>query len=306
MHPERPYPNRGSALLLVLWSLILLSMSVFGVVEIVESSVSHASHLEQESRARALALSGLAVALDPDMPGNDSLLNQQPAADEKWSVSMQGEGARLNLNEILLKGHREVLARLFVSWGLHTGDATHVADCLYDWITPGKDPSPQGAKAVDYQRAGLTELPTGRPFASLPEVRFVMGMDLVEKAKPDWQDSFTLWSDGPLDVNEAPPELIAALCHLPPSQVEAFAEVRNGKDGIVGTPDDVAVPDMAGLRRALGLSKDTADTMGSEISFTDGVRRVKSRGEANGISVTISVITRLKTSPPEYLSWNEL
>jgi general secretion pathway protein K len=306
MDPEFFFPSRGSALLLVLWSLVLLSMSVFGVVEIVQASVSHASHLELESQARSLALSGLAVALDPEIEPSDSLLDQQPDGGGKWNVSLQGEAARLNLNYVLATGHREILVRLFTGWGLKQAQAQQAADCLYDWITPGDTPSREGAKIADYRRAGLDHLPTGRLFTSLAEASFVLGMDLVEKANPAWQDSFTLWSDGPLDINEASPELLAALFDLPLSQCQAFVQTRNGKDGIAGTSDDVLVPDVPALKAALGLGDKTLSALALEIGFGDDVRRVRSRGEANGVAVTLSVVTRLKTSPPEYLLWNEL
>ena len=310
MRPELTSSRRGSALLLVLWSLILLSMSVFGVVEIVESSVSHATHLEQQSQARALAMSGLALALDPDMVPNDSLLKQKPATDQKWTVSLVGEGARLNLNQVLEDNHRDILVRLFVQWGLELGNAQHVADCLYDWISPGDKASPQGAKAADYQKAGMNhqpaDLPGASPFTSLSEVSYVMGMDMVEKMKPNWQDSFTLWSDGPLDVNEASPELIAAVFNVPLSMTQSFVERRNGKDGVAETDDDVTLPDMATLKRNFGIGDKDAQAIATEVAFTDAVRRIKSRGESNGVAVTVSVVARLKSQPPEYLLWNEL
>jgi general secretion pathway protein K len=298
--------SRGSALLLVLWSLLLLSMSVFGVVEMVQASVSHASHLEAQAQARALALSGLAVALHPEMKKGDSLLQQQPAEGGKWDVKMRGEAGRLNLNHVLGYAHRDILVRLFTNWGVKDGDAATAADCLYDWITPGDKASPRGAKTADYRRAGLTHFPTGKPFTSLAEVQLVMGMTAVEKAKPDWQDSFTLWSDGPLDVNEAPADLLAAVFALPPSLTEAFVERRNGKDGVPETADDVTVADTAGLKQALGVGDTALKSLADEISFADQLRRVESVGTSEQVSVTVSAVVRLQSSPPEYILWTEL
>jgi general secretion pathway protein K len=306
MRPNRFSTVAGSALLLVLWSLLLLSMSVFGVVEIVQTSISHASHLEAQAQARALAMSGLAVALHPDMKKNDSLLKQQPAQGGLWDVKMRGEAGRLNLNYVLSHGHREILTRLFTGWGMKQAEAGTATDCLYDWITPGNTASPHGAKEADYRRAGLTHFPSGKPFASLAEAMQVMGMTEVEKVKPDWQDAFTLWSDGPLDVNEASPDLLAAVFALPPSETEAFVETRNGKDGIPETDDDVIVKDTAGLKSALGLSDTTLTPITNEISFADTIRRVESSGKTDGVAVTISAVVRLQSSPPEYLLWTEL
>lgn len=298
--------HRGSALLLVLWSLVLLSMAVFGVVEIVQSSISHASHLEAASQARALALSGLAIAMNPDIERDSSLLKQQPDTGGKWDVTLRGEAGRMNLNYVLGHHHREILTRLFTNWGVKEQDAEAVTDCLYDWITPGDKASPHGAKTADYQRAGLIHLPSGKPFTSLSEAAEVMGMTEVEKVKPDWQDSFTLWSDGPLNVNEASPELLAALFNVSLPQTQAFVEARNGKDGLPETEDDVLATDQKALKSALGLSDKMIAPIMDEINFTDPIRRVQSVGTIDGVSVTVSAVVRLKSSPPEYMLWTEL
>lgn len=318
MDPEPSSSSRGSALLLVLWSLVLLTMAVFGVVEIVQASVGHSAHLELATRARALALSGLAVAIHPQMERTDSLLHQQPAAGQKWDVELRGEAGRLNLNYVLASGHPEILARLFVLWGLKDEEARYAADCLYNWVTPDENsqivvragtspdkPNPPEGKRADYDHAGLTHYPTGHPFGSMTEITYVLGMDAVEKAHPDWQKSFTLWDDGPLDVNEAPDDLLAAVLDLPLSQTKAFVEHRNGRDGLPETDDDVRVSNKAALKSALGLSEKTLSSLGNQLGFNDNVRRVESKGESNGVTVTLSVITRLKSSPPEYLSWTE-
>ncbi len=63
-----------------------------------------------------------------------------------------------------------------------------------------------------------------------------MGFNLVEKVRPNWQDSFTIWSSGPLNVNEAAPELIAAIFSLDPKQVAMSPKARNGRDGIPAPP----------------------------------------------------------------------
>jgi type II secretory pathway component PulK len=299
-------PRRaGSALILVLWCLLLLGMAVFGVVDMVELSVDHTAHLEQLMKARAQAASGLALGLNPQLLRNDPLLSPKPDSDGQFTVKIQSEGARLNLNYVLLSNHREILVNLFTQWGLKIADADHVADCLYDWVTPGDLKSLNGAKANDYATAGLPQRPTYQPFASLDEVRLVMGMDLLEKARPQWRDSFTLWSGGPLNVNEAPPDLIAAVFGLDPKQVEFVTNVRNGQDGIPGTPDDVPIPSPQALQSDLGLSTATMEVLGPQVSFSDPNRRVESVGQAGGTQFMISVVTRLNSSPIQYLLWSE-
>jgi len=290
---------------MVFWCLLLLGMAVFGVVEMVQLSMEHTSNMELAMEARALASSGLALGLNPQLLKDDPLLSKKVAADRRYNVLIGSEGARLNLNYILISGHREILENLFTRWGLKMDDAQHVIDCLYDWVTPGDLRSLNGAKAADYEKAGLKQRPTYQPFQSFDEVEQVMGMDMLEKAKPGWQDSFSLWSKGPLDVSEAPPELIAAIFGIDPKRVAVFTEARNGKDGIAGTADDLPLKDMKTFQQQLGISDLAMTTLDNQITLKDPTRRVKSVGQAGGSQVIISVVTQLGTSPIQYYLWSE-
>jgi general secretion pathway protein K len=300
-----PSRRRGSALILVLWCLLLLGMAVFGVVEMVQMSVEHATRGELSLEARSLAMSGVALGLSPQLLRNDPLLSQNPTPGHTFKVNIQSEGAHLNLNYVLISGHREIVVNLLLSWGLPQDQANHVADCLYDWVTPGDLRSLNGAKAADYERAQLPQRPTGKPFATLDEVDEVMGMDLVDKARPNWRESFTLWSGGPLNVNEAPAELIAAVFTLNVQRVAVFTNARNGQDGIPGTGDDVPVKDMAALQGQLGLNQLVVKALSSQVSFNDPNRRIESIGQAQGTQVMISVVAPLNANPLQYYLWSE-
>jgi type II secretory pathway component PulK len=301
----RPRGKQGSALVLVFWCLLLLGMAVFAVVELVQLSVEHSANRELALEARALAASGVALGLDSQLLKDDPLFLHKPSPGRQFRVKIESEGARFNLNHLLLTGHRDVLAGLFTRWGLKIDEADHAADCLYDWVTPGDLRSLNGAKAIDYQRAGLPQKPSHQPFTSLDEAGQVMGMDRVAALKPDWQESFTLWSEGPLDINEAPAELIAALFGLDVARVEFFTEARNGRDGIPGTLDDVPVTAAAALQASLGIGNLQMKAMLNQVSFGDATRRIESTGQAGDSQVMISVVTRLNSSPPTYLLWSE-
>ena len=305
MIPHCPSSRRGSAILLVLWSLLLLGMAVFGVVEMVELSVEQTSYEQRALDARCLALSGLSLGLNPQLLKDDPLLTQKSSTDQQFAVTLESAGARLNLNYVLLSNHREILENLFTQWGLPIDEADHVADCLYDWVTPGDLRSLNGAKAADYEKANLPQRPTYQPFDSLDEVKQVMGMDLVEKVKPDWEKSLTVWSQGPLDVKEAPPELIAAVFSLDPKRVAFFTNMRNGRDGIAGTSDDVPIPNLQTLQGQLGISQLALQTLGNQVAFGSNMRRVESVGQSQGVQITISVVTQLNSSPIQYFLWSE-
>jgi type II secretory pathway component PulK len=298
------YRRRGSALILVFWCLLLLSLAVFGVVELVELSVEHAAHDQSDLEARALAASGVAVGEAPQLLRDDPLLRQDASPGHGFRVTIESEDARLNLNYLLLTNHRDVLVDLFTHWGMKMDEAQHAADSLYDWVTPGDLPSLNGAKAEAYEKAGLPQRPRHQPFQSWREVALVMGMDAVAAAKPDWRNSFTLWSDGPLDVNEAPAERIAALFGVDTGRAEFLVKTRDGRDGIPGTLDDEPL-NAASLQAGLGLTDVQMKAMQNEIAFGSSVRHIESVGRAGDARATLSVVVRLNETPQQLLVWSE-
>src|SRR5258708_17663252 len=106
MRPPHLSSRHGSALILVLWCLLLLGMAVFGVVEMVELSVEHTSHEERALDARALALSGLALGLNPQLLKDDPMLFQKPAAGRQLKDLLQYECPVYNLHLLTLDGVR--------------------------------------------------------------------------------------------------------------------------------------------------------------------------------------------------------
>ncbi len=305
MRARASHFRRGSALIFVLWALLLLGMAVFGVAELVGLSIDHTSYGERAIDARGLALSGLAFGLNPQLMKDDPILAQTSGPGRSFKATFGSEGARLNLNYVLLSKNQQILINLFTRWGLQVEQATHVADCMYDWITPGDLKSLDGAKAQDYVNANLPQVPTYQPFDSFDEVALVMDFALVEKVRPNWQDSFTLWSQGPLNVNEATPDLIAAVFSLDPDRVAMWTSARNGRDGIAGTADDVPVNSLTTFASELGITQTQTTQLGNQVDFADNNRRVESVGVSQGTQVKISVVTRLNSSPIQYFLWSE-
>jgi general secretion pathway protein K len=304
MNRHRHRRQSGSALILVFWCLLLLSLAVFAVVEIVELSVEHAAHEQTALVAESAAASGIAVGEEPQLLRDDPVLTQETAPGSGFTVAISSEGARLNLNFLLITNHRDVLVSLFTRWGMKMDAAEHAADCLYDWVSPGDLPSLDGAKAAAYESAGLPQRPSHQPFQSWDEIALVMGVDAIAAVKPDWRDSFTIWSDGPLDVNQASADCLAAVFGVDTARVQSIIDVRNGRDKIPGTTDDVQLT-AATLQGALGLSDDQMKALENEIVFGSSTRRIESIGHAGGVRVKIVAVTRTSSNPPQLLVWSK-
>ena len=92
----------GSALILVLWGLLLLGMAVFGVVDMVELSVEHTTHSEQALEARGPSPSAASRSGSiRNCCATIRSCTQTPDPTHQLTVTIQSEGARLNLNYVL-------------------------------------------------------------------------------------------------------------------------------------------------------------------------------------------------------------
>ncbi len=64
-------------------------------------------------------------------------------------------------------------------------------------------------------------------------------MDRVMQIEPHWKSAFTVWGNGWLNLNEARPDLIAAMLNIPATTAWSFTRHRDGVDGRPCTLDDV-------------------------------------------------------------------
>src|ERR1700686_1852020 len=102
--------RRGSALLLVLFAIILLTGLVTATVAFVKNDVDEYGALNKEFRARQLAESGLAFGLDPQVQNQDTALLEQKMPDGGWfHVLISSESTKLNINFLLQNGRGDLL-----------------------------------------------------------------------------------------------------------------------------------------------------------------------------------------------------
>lgn len=200
-----PVPSRvnsrragGSALILVLWVIAMLSLLVvsFAFDAFLEGKV--VSFARKRRKAEALALSGMQIArmlLDKQLSVSGSE-SDDTAADDRWhapalalkrggSITVEeplGEGRiRLdiepeqvwrNLNKLV----EEDWERIFQVIGLPEDFWPELIDSYFDWIDPDSIPRQDGAESADYYE-GLDPPYQARnaPFDTVRELRLVKG-----------------------------------------------------------------------------------------------------------------------------------
>lgn len=296
----------GSVLIAVLWLIAILAMASVTALRVVSYDADLASAKIGGFQAQQLAEKGVAIAANPAVKRNDPLLQQiDEKTGEGFRVKMTSEGGKFNLNYIILKGDKPLLQEIFINWGLQMEEAQALVDALIDWVDTNDETSLNGAEKEWYEKQGRINQPFNRPFYDIEEVRLVKGMDRVEALKPDWRDWFTIWSSGPLDCNEADPELIAAATEIPVAEARVITETVLGPDGIRDTEDDKPYQNVEAVLKQLGVNTELRPDISSRVTVNDSTTRIESTGVTAGATRKIVLTVRSRTGRPAILDRTE-
>lgn len=310
--------SQGSALLLVLFAIILLTGLITATVGFVKNDVDEYGALNKEFRARQLAESGMAFGIHPQVQSEDrSLLEQQTPDGGRFQVTISSESTKLNVNALLQAGRDDLLENLFGRWGVAPKDAEAAVKGLRNYLSSPQrtQPALQTTNAVQAapqttnatqpgsQNTNVSQL--GQQFAAVEEMSLVAEFGPVIEKQPDWANFFTIWGDGKIDVNLADADTIELITGVSPATADEFVKYRWGPDGKPFTLDDRVYNSADEVRAALGMSPEQFQLVESLITLTSEVDRIESTGIIAGYAKTIVVVATRNTSPVRYLSWQE-
>jgi hypothetical protein len=280
------------ALPMVLWAIALLAGVTILLAGVINSWVEEETRAGKSFRARQMALSGLALAMNGSVAPGDPVLNGGNE-EEGWRVVIGDESGLINPNVLLSAkpDHRDLLGELFNAWKLPPDASETAADGLYDWQSTVPFRSPRGAKQADYEAAGFAGLPPGAPFVSPEEMELVIGFDPVRTAKPDWKGYFSTYNPGGVNLMHAPRSILIDLFQLTPAQADAWIALRNGKDGIEGTDDDVNPGTLDRAMTLIGAAGSQRSLIGAAACLGGSLRRIESTGYCHGVKRRIVVVT---------------
>ena len=180
--------EKGFALILVIWAMIILTGIASGFAFAVRHETRAAGDTVDLAHAEAAATAALNTAVlaltatDTDMRWRpDGQLRQVEWKDAAADVRIRAESGRVNLS----LAPTELLIGLFEQV-LPEADATALAHTLVDWRDRDDDRQPEGAEESDYAKAGYRYSPPNRPLASVHELSQVMGFDRthIEAIRP--------------------------------------------------------------------------------------------------------------------------
>ncbi len=181
----------------------------------------------------------------------------------------------------------------------------HVAGIL-DWIDADDDTGPGGAESDAYLRLPVPYAAKNRPCGCVKELLLVRGVDrqlyagavLSRCALPaeqrdeeeplfaleaggavalDLLHAFTVCGEGKINLNTAPPEVLAALPGLDETAATSIVTWRAGPDGAVGTQDDRAVAGVGDLGKIEGLTPQQVNLLSEYGCFESEFFRVLCR-----------------------------
>jgi type II secretory pathway component PulK len=285
--------QRGSALMLVLFAIVVMGFAIASMATFLDASQEENALVANQFRALAMAESGIALGVHPQLKPGDPALHQDIGSDGSIDVTITSEEAKLPINQITTAGYRDVVYNLFVYWGLSTDEASIAADSLADWVDPDDDVRSEGAESAYYQGLGYTGFPRNQGFTSVEEMILVRGMDAVERVKPDWRNYFSVLSDGVVDVNYASKDVLMAVTGAQESYVDNLIRERSGPDGIPGTQDDVTLT-ITSAATLLGLDTAALSAIQSRLTQSGLMRRVESIGRVGEQKYKVVVVARIQ------------
>src|SRR4029434_1253519 len=133
--------------------------------------------------------------------------------------------------------------------------------------------------------------PANRPLLSLDELTEVAGTEPLTKLS-GWREQLTIYSQGPIDLTAAPPEILRLLPGLGDPGIQRFVTLRAGKDQILGTVDDPVFKNLSDIGSYLGLGERQFRELGGLISLKDQTMHITSIGHSANVLRQLEVIAR--------------
>ncbi len=282
--------KNGSALVLTLWAVAILSVMIVTLARVVDLDVESSSRASKRFEARELALTGIAYGMNPQIKRGEPLLHQRLDDGSAIDVSVTSESARININSVLGDENDETLADLLELWNVPEDFSRVAIDSLRDWIDENDIRSLNGAERDDLIGQTQYSVPENRDFISVEEMERVRGVDAVVLSQPDWAEVFSVHSEETLDVQDASSSVLQALAGFSNEQAARLIESRNGPDGEAQTDDDLIFENLDQVASVVGLSQSQRELLEGRFGIGSEPTRIESVGTVGDVSYTITVI----------------
>jgi len=168
--------DRGIALLLVLWALVLLGTLALGFSLSMRTEAMAARNGIDETRAWFQARTGVsrAIALLSSLPADNVLAASITGedGDVSYEIRVDSESGKVDVNLV----DEGVLLEILKKGGLPDEEAEGVRDAILDWRDEDDVPRPRGAERAEYGRMGEPVTPRNGKIRGIGELMYVKGV----------------------------------------------------------------------------------------------------------------------------------
>jgi general secretion pathway protein K len=287
------FRQRGVALVIVLWVLVLLTIVVGIYAVLARTETLQARFLFDVTEARYAAEAGLHRAVfemrNPDIQTRwvaDGRAYFVEFGDAVIEIQIRDESGKIDLN----RAGPELLTDLFLSRGVDEMRAMELADIIEDWRDEDDLPRLYGAEIDDYLAAGYPYGPANQNFQSVDELQQVMGMtwELFQQL----ENLLTVHGRGGINPAFASAEVLAALPDMDYESARAFVAERE-----LHHPSDQTALIMP--------NGQVVSLQGGGGTFSIRSRATLDNGAWSQLEATVSLGTNTRGRPFRVLRWRE-
>jgi len=289
-----PGKQRGVALVIVLWILLLITITTSAYTLMARMDSLEAHTILWGTKARLAAEAGMNIAVlslrDPDeesrlIPDGRPFIVQY--RDAQVEVMVTDERGKLNIN----KATELEWLQLFLANGLEEDGAEMLAGAALDWVDSDELTRPNGAELPEYESAGFQVGPGNRSFVMVEELLQVIGMpwELFQQIQP----GLTVWSDhGAPNPAYAPVEALLALPDMTRELADEFVLERHSLESLSDL--DLALP-----------GGQVAMAQGGGLTYSIVARATLPNGIWDQIEATIRLGGNENGQPFRIMHWRE-
>jgi general secretion pathway protein K len=206
----------GFALLVVLWTLVLIAFIVAHLTATGRTEIRIAGNLDADAVAEAAADGAIAATIYNQLDANP---------DQRWPLNGQAREVIIGNSRVMVQLEDEagrinpstaspaLLEALLRTTGSDAESARRLAMAIGEWVGSAPAPRPQNAQLADYRAAGLDYGPPGEPVETLDELGRVLGVTpaVLAAIRPH----LTLFGPPQPNPASADPVVAAALAAIP-------------------------------------------------------------------------------------------
>jgi len=325
----------GSALVVALWVLMILSLMVGGLAFNMQVEAAISSQFRKRLAAEYLARGGVELARyilahlrdvskEEEFPEGENGDLMMAALHISRGIGVSGLERKLGRGKVVLdivpeEGRRNVNLLTDEDWeeildqsNVPEDKWDELIDCFRDWVDPNEEHRLNGAESDDpfYRDRGYEC--KNAPLDTVDELLLIKGFtpqivyggpSEVEGEPPylgmaRW---LTVWGDGRVNVNTASREVLLTIPEIDEFAVDAIIEGRKGPDGEAGTRDD-GFTSVDEVIAAAGLSREVAHRITvSSYKYL----RVVSTGQVGDLAVIVWCVLEYQGDKVRVVFWRE-